>query len=84
MERGSSVRGALARRGERAGTPTGASDPAEGNGSHHAPLRPPTAKPGARAKYTPEISRGPDRGVTPVRVPEAYGAGRLGGQVGRR
>ena len=35
-------------------------------------------------EYTPQIRRGPDGGVTPVRVPEAYGAGRLGGQVGRR
>ena len=42
VERGSFVWGALARRGER----RGASDPAGGNGSHHAPLRPPTASPG--------------------------------------
>ena len=65
-------------------TTTWASDPAGGNGSHHAPLRSPTAKPGARVEYTPEIRRGPDGGVTPVRVPEAYGASHLGGQVGRR
>ena len=66
------------------GTSTGASDPAGGNGSHHTLLHSPTAEPGARAEYTPEIRRGPDGGVTPVRVPEAYGAGCLGGQVCRR
>ena len=31
-----------------------------------------------------ELRRGPDRGVTPGTVPEAYGAGRLGGRVGGR
>ena len=31
-----------------------------------------------------EIRRGPHRGVTPGKVPEAYGAGHLGGRVGRR
>ena len=66
------------------GVSTGASDPAGGNVSHHAPLCSPTAKPGARAEYTPEIRRGTDGGVTPGRVPEAYGAGRLGGRVGLR
>ena len=58
--------------GSNPGASTGASDPAGGNGSHHAPLRSPTAKPEVRAEYTPEIRRGPDGGVTPVRVPKAY------------
>ena len=48
------------------GASTKALDLAGGNGSHHAPLRSPTAKPGARAEYTPEIRRGSDGGVTPV------------------
>ena len=87
MERGSSVRGGTRATWRMCWNPdafTGASDLAGGNGSHHTSLRSPTAKPGVRAEYTSEIRCGPDGGVTPVKVPEAYGAGRLGGRVSRR
>ena len=51
MERGSSVRGHSGdvENVPEPGASTGASDPAGGNGSHHALLRSPTAKPGVRA-----------------------------------
>ena len=87
MEERSFVRGALARLGKRAGTPT---PQAGGVGSGQRKRLPsrstvPTDDPAwNRNEYTEEIRHGPDGGVTPGTVHETYGAGQPGRLSGRK
>ena len=78
IERGSFVQGAPARRGKRAGTLAPQAGDVGSDWRKRLPSRstaPTDNQPWKRAVYTEEIRRGPDGGVTPGTVHEAYGDG---------
>ena len=62
----------------------GLSDPAARNGSRHTLLHPPTTDPERGLSIQRRKRSGPDGGVTPVRVPEAYGSGQPGRLSGQK
>ena len=84
MEIGSFVRGALARRGERDGTPALQSGGVGSGRRKWLPSRstaPYHGQPWTRAEYTEEIRRRLDGGVTPGTVHEAWTEDKLEGGV---